>query len=175
MGLTSTPSKSDTFHIRLQNRNGFNIKFLQQDFEHFVTSEMAAESSFTGITEVNVTAAATSPFFDVCRKLDRSSTLIQSYPLGKPTIQNSIYHKGGDLCLLPSFTTGRKHSVEKDKHRRWTIVRLRGQSTVRSIIIGYRVCSNSFDLAGNTITDREVRSIHYGTSHVKPSFLTYAM
>lgn len=82
MGLTSNSSKSDIFRIRLQNRNGFNIKFLQQDFQHFVTSEMAAESSFTGITEVNVTASATSPFFDVCRKLDRSSTLIQSYPLG---------------------------------------------------------------------------------------------
>lgn len=117
---------------------------------------MAAESSFTGITEVKVTASATTPFFDVCRKLDRSSTLIQSYPLGKPTIQNSIYHKGGHLCLLPSFTTGRKHSVEKDKHGRWTIVQLRGQSTVCSITIRYRVCSNLFDLAGNTITDREV-------------------
>ena len=92
IGLSSNPSKSDTFRVRLQNRKGFNVQYVQQDFEHFIISELAAETSFTGITEVNTTAEATIPFFDICRKYDSSSRLAQSYPLGTPTLQGSKYH-----------------------------------------------------------------------------------
>lgn len=154
MGLSDDPSKSDIFRIRLYNRNGFNTKFLLQDFESFVVSELAAESSFTGITEVNATCSSTMPFYDICKKLDPSSKLYQSFPLGKSTIKDSIYHKGGKLCFTPSFTAGRKHSMEKDKHGRWIVMRLNSKDQVLSIITAYRVCSNSFDF-----TDREVRSL----------------
>ena len=80
-------------------------------------------------------------------------------PMGKPTKKDSAYHKGGQLCLLPSFTAGRKHSMERDRHGRWTVVRLNSADKVLSIITAYRVCSNSFDLSENTIAAREVRSL----------------
>ncbi|GFH56253.1 hypothetical protein CTEN210_12729 [Chaetoceros tenuissimus] len=176
MGLSNDPSKSDTFRIRLHNRNGFNTKFLLQDFESFVVSELAAESSFTGITEVNVTASKSIPFHDICKKFDHSSRLYQSFPLGKPTKKDSAYHKGGQLCFIPSFTYGRKHSMERDSHGRWTVVRLNGADKVVSIITAYRVCSNSFNLAGNTIVDREVRSLlsakHPQWDRPRDAFLT---
>ena len=159
MGLSEAPSKSDTFRIRLHNRNGFNTKYLLQDFENFAVSELAAETSFTGITEVNVTASKAVSFYDFCKKLNHSSILFQSYPMGKPTKKDSTYHKGGQLCLLPSFTAGRKHSMERDKHGRWTVVRLNSADKVLSIITAYQVCSNSFDLSENTIAAREVCSL----------------
>ena len=77
IGLSSNPSKSDTFRVRLQNRKRFNVQYVQQDFEHFIISKLVAETSFTGITEVNTTAEATIPFFDICRKYDSSSRLAQ--------------------------------------------------------------------------------------------------
>ena len=162
MGLSDAPSKSDIFRIRLHNRNGFNTKFLLQDFEKFIVSELAAETSFTGITEVNVTASKTIPFHDICKRFDHISKLHQTYPMGKPTIKDSTYHKGGQLCFLPSYTAGRKHSLERDKHGRWKITRLHSKDQVITIITAYRVCSNSFDLSENTIVAREVRSLLNG-------------
>ena len=49
--------------------------------------------------------------------------------------------------------------MERDRHGRWTVVRLNSADKVLSIITAYRVCSNSFDLSENTIAAREVRSL----------------
>ena len=49
--------------------------------------------------------------------------------------------------------------MERDKHGRWTVVRLNGKEKVFSFIVAYRVCSNTFDLSENAIAAREVRSL----------------
>ena len=168
--------QDDHFRIQFSNQMGFSSKAPTADFEEWMEQGDCAQCDIKAAVELNLSKRGTRRFQRITNDIDSRGQLFINHPLD-PTkdLHKRIFLKGGSICWMPSHINARRHSFHKDKHGRWTAVRLTSATNKLVIVFAYRVCDSVITGETTSIAAREQTSLllmdHANALDVRTAFL----